>query len=412
MPGEQHPGEDRLGREQRNHRGAGRNQGHNDVGGPEALALAHTLQPPVARGGGRASQKLAVGGGHDGAEHRRDHQARQYRGQKGGGGLEQDRLRVSQAGKQHPSGQAQRGHAGEHQHHPGEGDDPALTNGLVVPSRHVAVDHMRLSGLGKTHGKAADHESQAGNARVGGRQPQRTIVGKHSLRRSAQVREGEQGDCRQGDCHENHQQALQRVGNAHRQEASKQRIGQDDRGPQNDAGVAGQAQRLAEGVAGGLELRGDIEHERNQDDQRSDLARGAPHSVVAVAQEQFGKGQRAGPACDHAQPRPDPEPVDDVAQDHAAAKPDGRQSLGQRKTADAKQGPGRCRAGRGTDGRDPGADAPAAQEELALVLRTAPCPQADAEQDQLVADQRCDYGCVATHVLRRSDANRLSRCTW
>ena len=118
MPGEQHPGEDRLGREQRNHRGADRDQGHDDVRGPEPLALAHALQPPIARGGGSAGQKLAVGGGHDGAQDRRDHQARQYRGQERRGGLEQNRLRVSEVGEQHSSGQAQRGHAGEDQHHP------------------------------------------------------------------------------------------------------------------------------------------------------------------------------------------------------------------------------------------------------------------------------------------------------
>ena len=172
---------------------------------------------------------------------------------------------------------------------------------------------MRLSGLGKTHGKTADHESQGGNTRVGGRQPQRPIVGKRSLHRPVQVREGEQGHCRQGDCHENHQQALQRVGHAHGQKPAEQSVGQDDGRSQHDAGVAGQTQRLAEGVAGGLKLSGDVEHERYQDDQRGDLARGAPDRVVAVAQEQLGKRESAGPARNDAQPRPDPEPVDDVS---------------------------------------------------------------------------------------------------
>ena len=120
---------------------------------------------------------------------------------------------------------------------------------------------MRLSGLGKTHGKAADYETHAGNTRVCGREAQRPVVGKKGPRRIRNFRQGEQGDDRQGNRHEHHQQALQRVGNAHRQKAPEQRIGKDDRGPQNDAGVAGQAQRLAEGVAGRLKLRGDIEHE-------------------------------------------------------------------------------------------------------------------------------------------------------
>ena len=80
--------------------------------------------------------------------------------------------------------------------------------------------------------------------------------------------DGLQCDQRQGQgCHDHHQ-PLQRVSQADRPESAQPGVNQHNGGPDQDGAGGGQIEYLRKGVTRALELRRDIEHKTEQDDDR------------------------------------------------------------------------------------------------------------------------------------------------
>ena len=273
---------------------AGAAQGHFLLGGQ---LLAGDVVEVLHQGGG-AHDQLRGHGGHDGRQHRGQHQAGDERVEEDLAQQQEDGFRVVDLlgrvpGEVDDAHQCRDDRAEGGQGHPADADAAGGLGLAGGAQRHEAHDDVRLAEVAEAPGRGGE-DRHGGKEAVGsveaGEQVQRIGVdGVQLVGEVAEAAHLDDGDDRHGNQGREHQQALGHVGERCAEEPAEERVEQGDADDDEHAREVVPAERGLEELAGGDHAGGDVEGEERQDDQR-----GGDAQEVAVVLEALLEEARDG----------------------------------------------------------------------------------------------------------------------
>lgn len=198
---------------------------------------------------------------------------------------------------------------------------------------------------------------------------------------------GDHGEHRQDHCDDRHDRALQRVGERDRPEPAEQAVDQDHHRADDDAFNPRERKLAFKGDRRGAELGGDVEDEREQHQKAGERAdRRRPDA--GLRSHEVGRRDVVLFGGLGAQARAEPEPDHHIAEPDARHHPQRRHADGVDEAREPEEHPGRAGGGGVGQTRHPRAEAPPAQKKIGFVGVQPRRPHADADQHQLVDDER------------------------
>ena len=205
---------------------------------------------------------------------------------------------------------------------------------------------------------------------------------------TAETASRHQGRQRQENGHQRHQRALQHVGHADRPEPAHQGVGEHHHRPDQHGLRHAEAELGLEGRRGCAELCRDIEDEAEDDHHRSQRRQHGARLRTLPGDHEIGRCDMTLGMGFRPQPPAEEQPDRDVAAPDSGDHPERGEPAGIDKAGKAQQHPGRrgrCRIGQP---RHPGAQPLPRQEEIAFRAIATGSPDTNADQHQLVGDQR------------------------
>ena len=264
---------------------------------------------------------------------------------------------------------------------------------------HEAGDDVRLPGIPDAPGESPDYGAE--DERLPGlvaekRKVFRGFLGKRP-EKSRAFRQVEDSNHRKYHYAEDHEKPLKDVGIAHRQEAAQHGVDYDHSASQKEALRVSEfhdpprslrrTESYFKDLSRGDELRRNVGRVEKEDDHDRGEAQHGASSLPELGFQEIGNGQRVGAAGFAPEGRSENQPVENAPRGAAHHRPDEGESPGVSHTGQTDQKPAGHVGGLGAYRRDPGAEAPAAEDEIPQGAVAPGAPGADRQEDDQIEEE-------------------------
>lgn len=345
--------------------------------------------------------QLAVRRGHDGGQHRDQHDPGDPRVEQQTAERDVHGVRGGQRrGQLADAGESDEGGAGEDEDHPAGADAAGGGDVPGAADAHEAGQDVRLAEVAEPPGQQRDDRhhperplGRPGSVRegdAGAELAQRGLSAVEGVPEGAEAAETRDRDGGQHDQAEQHQRGLQHMREAHREEAAQARVDDDQQPGEGDADGEAQVEDGPEQQPARHQTAGDVHGEEDEGDGGGDQSQHA-RAVLEPLLQIPGQGHRVPrPLGVGAQTRRDEQPVQVRPHGQADGEPHGAEpgrvdGAGERQ----EQPAGHVAGARGQSG-DPGTEAAAAEGEVLEGVRARVGPDPRPDQGEHVQDERGD----------------------